>query len=174
MAAHQYPFFTRLAEIFNSQQSRSVILSGNVYDLFFNGTAYVPLIPFVSERSATKGLIRIVYEQNGPIRIRDDRDKLKSAWIAWKSGVDPDTLLLKGLQTAGKSDFERLAAEFDRLLIDAIGNPTLALETMRQLTICSRDNLHGNLLILIEAADMVVAGRKWRCCVAQRQTSASH
>lgn len=156
MTAPPYQFFRTLAGIFNSDQSRSVILSGNVYDLFFNGKDYVPLIPFVSEKSDTKGLIRIVYEQNGPIRILDARDKLKNAWIAWKSGVDPDTLLVKGLQSKGTSDFDLLSKQFDNLMIDAIGNPTLALETMRQLTICSRDNLSGNLLIMIEAADMVL------------------
>lgn len=152
----QYPFFKQLAAILNSQQARSVILSGNVYDLFYDGDDYVPLIPFVSGKSAVKGLIRIVYEQNGPIRILEGRDKLKNAWIAWKSGLDADTLLVKGLQSKGKSDFDLLSHQFDSLLIDAIGNPTLALETMRQLTICSRQNLSGNLLIMIEAADMVL------------------
>ena len=151
-----YDFFKQLAGILNSQQARSVILSGNVYDLFFDGKDYVPLIPFVSGKSAVKGLVRIVYEQNGPIRILEGRDKLKNAWIAWKSGVDPDTLLVKGLQQKGKSDFDLLASQFDGLLIDAIGNPTLALETMRQLTICSREHLSGNLLMIIEAADMVL------------------
>ena len=152
----QYPFFKQLAAIFNSEQSRSVILSGNVYDLFFLGDDYQPLIPFVADKSQVSGLIRIVYEQNGPIRILEDRDKLKNAWIAWKSGVDPDTLLVKGLQSKGKSEFDLLASQFDVLMIDAIGNPTLALETLRQLTICSRSNLNGNLLILIEAADMLL------------------
>lgn len=151
-----YAFFKQLAGILNSQQARSVILSGNVYDLFFDGTEYVPLIPFVSGKSAVKGLVRIVYEQNGPIRFLEGRDKLKNAWIAWKSGVDPDTLLVKGLQQKGKSDFDLLSAQFDGLMIDAIGNPTLALETMRQLTICSREHLSGNLMIIIEAADMVL------------------
>ena len=152
----QYSFFKQLAGILNSQQARSVILNGNVYDLFFDGEDYVPLIPFVSGKSAVDGLVRIVYEQNGPIRILEGRDKLKNAWIAWKSGVDPDTLLVKGLKQAGKSDFDLLSSQFDGLMIDAIGNPTLALETMRQLTICSRENLKGNLLIIIEAADMVL------------------
>ena len=151
-----YEFFKQLAGILNSQQARSVILSGNVYDLFYSGTEYVPLIPFVSGKSAVKGLVRIVYEQNGPIRFLEGRDKLKNAWIAWKSGVDPDTLLVKGLQQKGKSDFDMLSTQFDRLMIDAIGNPTLALETMRQLSICSREHLSGNLLIIIEAADMVL------------------
>lgn len=151
-----YDFFKQLAGILNSQQARSVILSGNVYDLFYEGKEYVPLIQFVSGKSAVKGLVRIVYEQNGPIRILEGRDKLKNAWIAWKSGVDPDTLLVKGLQQKGTSDFDLLSSNFDGLMIDAIGNPTLALETMRQLTICSREHLSGNLLIIIEAADMVL------------------
>lgn len=152
----QYRFYKSIAGILNSEQARSVIVSGNVYDLFFNGDSYVPLIPFLSGKMAVKGLVRIVYEQNGPIRILDGRDKLKNAWIAWKSGLDPDTLLVKGLQQSGKSDFDMLSQQFDGLLIDAIGNPTLALETMRQLTICSRAHLNGNLLIIIEAADMVL------------------
>lgn len=154
--AMQYPFFRQLAGVLNSQQARSVVLSGNVYDLFFDGEAYVPLIPFVSGKSAVNGLVRVVYEQNGPIRFLEGRDKIKNAWIAWKSGVDPDTLLVKGLQSRGQSEFDLLSKQFDGLMIDAIGNPTLALETMRQLTICSRQHLSGNLLIIIEAADMIL------------------
>jgi SpoVK/Ycf46/Vps4 family AAA+-type ATPase len=156
MSQAKNSFFPRLAEILNSEQSRAVVLSGNVYDLFFNGQEYVPLIPYVAERTKTKGLIRLVYELNGPIRILEDRDKLKNAWIAWKAGVDTDTLLIREMQTKGESQVDTLTREFDKLLLDAIGNPTLALETLRQLTICSRSNLSGNLLILIEAADMLL------------------
>ena len=156
MSELKYGFFTDLVEILNSDQSRSVILSGNVYDLFYNGQEYVPLIPFVSEKSKTKGLIRLVYELNGPIRVLDDRDKLKNAWIAWKAGVDTDTLLIRGLQSRGESEWEMLSRQFDRMVLDAIGNPTLALEALRQLTICSRSHLSGDLLIMIEAADMLL------------------
>jgi SpoVK/Ycf46/Vps4 family AAA+-type ATPase len=156
MAELKYSFFAQLAEVLNSDQSRSVVLSGNVYDLFFNGREYVPLIPFVSEKSQTDGLIRLVYELNGPIRVLDSRDKLKSAWIAWKSGVDPDTLLVRGLHSRGPSEFDQISKQFDQLLTDAIGNPTLALEAFRQLSICSRSHLSGNLLILIEAVDMLL------------------
>ena len=152
----QYPFYKSIAAILNSEQARSIIVSGNVYDLFYDGDDYVPLIPFLSGKFAVDGLVRIVYEQNGPIRILEGKDRLKNAWIAWKSGVDPDTLLVKGLQQRGESDFDFLSKQFDGLLIDAIGNPTLALETMRQLTICSRQNLKGNLMIVIEAADMLL------------------
>ncbi len=156
MSDLKYSFFTKLAEILNSDQSRSLVLSGNAHDLFFNGQDYVPLIPFVAEKCFTNGLTRLVYELNGPIRILDNSDKLKSAWIAWKSGVDPNTLLIRGMQARGESEFEQLSRQFDRLLLDAIGNPTLALETLRQFTICSRSHLAGNLLILIEAADMLL------------------
>lgn len=150
-------FFGRLAGILNSEQSRSVILSGNVYDLFPANDEYLPLIPYLSTKTKTDGLIRIVYELNGPIRILDQRDKLKNAWISWKAGVDLDTLLIKGMKEKGQSELDRLGSEFDKLLIDAIGNPALALELLRQLTICSRmTRLPGNLMILIEAADMLL------------------
>lgn len=157
MSADSQPFFKKLAAIFNSQQSRSAILCGNVYDLFDNGKQYVPLVQFLCDKSKTDGLIRVVYEQNGPIRILDDADKLKNAWISWKAGLDLDTLLLKGLKGKGQTELERLGGKFDKLLIDAIGNATLALEFLRQLTICSRNaRLSGNLMIFIEAADMLL------------------
>ena len=157
MTIPQYPFFSDLAKILNANQSRSVILCGNVYDLFFNGTQYVPLIPYLCEKTKVGGLIRLVYELNGPIRVLDDREKLKNAWIAWKAGVDVDTLLVRAMREKGPSTAERYANEFDQLLLDAIGNPTLALEALRQLTICSRSsNLKEHLLILIEAADMLL------------------
>ena len=54
MASHDYAFYSKLARILNSDQSRSVVLFGNVYDLFFNGAKYVPLIAFLCEKSATK------------------------------------------------------------------------------------------------------------------------
>ena len=157
MAEQQHSFYAQLAAIFNSEQSRSLILCGNVYDLFQHGDHYIPLIPFLCDKSRTAGLIRVVYELNGPIRILDDRDKLKNAWISWKAGLDLDTLLLKGLREKGQSEIDRLGSEFDRHLIDAIGNPSLALEFLRQLTICSRSSrLPAELMIFIEAADMLL------------------
>lgn len=156
MSEMKYDFFVKLAEILNSEQSRCVILSGDVHDLFFNGQEYVPLIPYVAEKSKTQGLIRLVYELNGPIRILDEPEKLKNSWIAWKAGVDVDTLLIRGMQSKGPSQVETLSRQFDQLLLDAIGNPTLALEALRQFTICSRSSLLGDLLILIEAADMLL------------------
>ncbi len=79
MADVVYPFYSRLAKVLNSNQSRSVILCGNVHDLFHNGCEYVPLIPFLCGKCNSRGIIRVVYELNGPVRILDEREKLKSA-----------------------------------------------------------------------------------------------
>ena len=157
MADVSYPFYSRLAKVLNSNQSRSVILCGNIHDLFHNGCEYVPLIPFLCGKCNSRGIIRVVYELNGPVRILDDREKLKSAWIRWKSGVDPDTLLLRNLGAKGPSETDRLGGQFEQLLLDAIGNANLALELLRQLTICARTSgLGADLLIFIEAADMLL------------------
>lgn len=157
MSALQHSFFSEIAAIFNSEQSRCAIVCGNVYDLFLSGDVESPLVNYLTAKFQVPGLVRVVYEQNGPIRILDERDKVKNAWISWKAGVDLDTLLLKGLREKGQSELDRLGAEFDRLLIDAIGNQTLALEYLRQLTVCSRAaRMPGRLVILIEAADLLI------------------
>ena len=59
------PFFRRLAGIFNSEQSRSVILCGNVYDLFDAGDEYLPLIPFLAGKIAKR--------RPDPDRLRTER-----------------------------------------------------------------------------------------------------
>ena len=81
-----YPFFTELARTLNSGQSRSVLLYGDVHDLFFDGGDYVPLVPFLTKKCAVEGIIQLVYELNGPIRTvpADAADALRSAWVAWK------------------------------------------------------------------------------------------
>ena len=161
-------FFTDLARLLNSGQTRAAVLSGNVHDLFpaerpaaqIGGpgdTAFVPLVPFLLERTETAGLIRLVYELNGPVRVAEaDRAALKDAWVRWKAGADADTLLLRGLGRKGETEGEKLGREFDSLMHEAIGRPTQALEFLRQLTICSREALPGSLLILIEAADVLL------------------
>ncbi|MEN1681917.1 MAG: AAA family ATPase [Planctomycetota bacterium] len=154
--SHAYDFFTRFARLLNSGQSRSVLMCGNIYDLFWDGEQYAPLIPFLLEKTQTPGLLQLVYELNGPIRLSDaDRDKLRGAWVEWKTGVDANTLALQELRQRG-SQLELYQEEFDRNFRDAIGHPSTALELLRQLTICSRAALRENLLIIVEAADMLL------------------
>jgi hypothetical protein len=169
--APTYEFFTELARIINSGQSRTVILSGNVHDLFFvpgatgDGT-YVPLIEFLTQKAGVKGVMLLVYELNGPIRTIQpaQRDVLKNAWIAWKSGSDYDQFVLASVADRKKrAEREALDMEFDRLMLDAVGKPTVAFELLRQLAVCSRSKsptgrrfLAENLLIVVEAADLVL------------------
>ncbi len=136
-----YPFFAKLARIINSGQARSIVVSGNVNDLFFDGKTYVPLVPFLLSKSKVSGLIQVVYELNGPVRLSDeDRTKLREAWAAWKSGVAVGSLPIKDM-TGESSKIELRRKEFDQYMRDAIGNSTQALEFLRQLTICSRTSL---------------------------------
>lgn len=154
--APKYEFFSQLARIINSGQARSIVISGNVNDLYFNGENYVPLVPYLLRKTAISGLIQVVYELNGPVRLSgEDQAKLREAWAAWKTGVDINALAIKELgNESSKVDLRR--REFDQYLRDAIGNATQALEFLRQLSICSRLTLRENLLIVIEAADMLL------------------
>ena len=156
-------FFTDLARLLNSGQTRAAVLAGNVHDLFpvesggEGGTDFVPLVPFLLNKTDAPGLVRVVYELNGPVRVAEkDRAELRDAWVRWKAGADADTLLLRGLGKKGPNEGELLGREFDDLLHEATGRPTQALEFLRQLTICSRAALSGSLLIFIEAADVLL------------------
>lgn len=154
--APSYGFFSRLAKIVNSGQARSIIVSGNVNDLFFHGESYVPLVPFLLQKTAVGGFLQVVYELNGPVRVSDsDRAKLREAWAAWKNGIDVNSVAIRDMGP-DSSKIELRRREFDQYLRDAIGNATQALEFLRQLAICSRTTLRENLLIFIEAADMLL------------------
>jgi hypothetical protein len=151
-----YSFFTKFARMLNSGQTRSVVVCGNVYDLFWDSDRYIPLIPFLRRKAQAERLIHLVYELNGPIRLElTERSDLCDAWVRWRSGVDIDSLALRDLRRK-ESELEMLRSDFEQHLRDAIGNSTMALEFLRQLTICSRSALRGNLLIMIEAADMLL------------------
>lgn len=166
-----YAFYSELARIINSGQSRSILVCGNIHDLFLvagkDGAGdYLPLTDFLIEKTQVPGLIRVVYELNGPIRIIDPAQLrlLCDGWVAWKQAgevVDDAAAALASKQA--KVQREVLENEFSRILQDAIGKPTVALEFLRQLTICSRAKtpagrkyLGENLMILIEAADFLL------------------
>lgn len=154
--AASYPFFSQIARIINSGQSRAIVVSGNIYDLYYDGREYVPLIQFMQNKTKIPGLVQVVYELNGPVRMSDDdRARLREAWTAWKNGIAVDAIPSRELLQDG-SKFELRRREFDQYLRDAIGNSTQALEFLRQLTICSRSYLKENLLVIIEGADIIL------------------
>jgi hypothetical protein len=156
-----YPFYGKFAKTINSHQSRSVILCGNVYDLFAYKGEYVPLVDFLLKKTNHPKIVQVVYELNGPIRIEQDgKDwtlKLKEAYIAGKSGQDVNDLLIERIKSDKPPLYDILSEEFDGLLRDSRKNPTLALQVLRLLTKASREHLQdANLLIIIESADMLV------------------
>jgi len=166
-------FAKQAARVLNSRQTNSLILSGNILDLFYapdpdkaGPGAYLPLIDFLSLKWVNKNSIIIVYELNGPIRFLNeaDRDEMKGAWLKWKTGLSQDELAVKKLIKKTKliEQAQQMEENFDKNLLEAIGKPSMALEILRQFCLCSRTQfantpiLEKNLLILIEGADLLV------------------
>lgn len=166
-----HPFLKQAGRVLNSGQARTVLLTGNINDLFCfsqDGTDdYVPLIPFLTANWDLPNLIVIVYELNGPIRFlrEPDQEKIRNAWFQWRVGLDSNQLAIKRMLAPTRSAAEELevvAQAYEANLRQATSNPTLALELLRQICLCSRTVIEGkrllgeNILILIEGADMVM------------------
>jgi len=143
-------FLSKLSTIVNTNQSRSVILTGNVYDLFYDGKSHVPLVDFLSVKYNVKpngtknGITQILYEVNSPIQIIGDKEELTKNWNRF----------------IGDKKYS-----LDELCEKSNGNPTVAFEFLRQLTMCSRmahrkNVTNNNLLIIVEAADMLLPEEK--------------
>lgn len=176
MKSPDYSFLGHAGRILNSGQARTLLLTGNVHDLFHRGAVdddgddlgrHVPLIDFLRHHWRVARKILLVYELNGPIRFAHDgdRERLRDAWMAWRTGVDPEQLAIDAMLGGGKGEAGArvaLGATFDTNLKNAIGNPTVAFELLRQLCVCSRFRLDGkavlddDLLILVEAADLAL------------------
>ena len=108
----------------------------------------------------------MVYELNGPIRFLrvSDRKKLKKAFGLWQQDTDQNLL---SRDTIGylipDKTINSAEEQFDTYLKGSIGNPTVALEFLRQLCLLSRSTdafdknlLREKLLIIIEAADILL------------------
>ena len=168
--------------LINAGTSRSLVLSGNIHDLFFvrekDTTDYIPLVPFLTRSWDIPGFILIVYELNGPIRFAQEteREKVKHAFNRWRGTTEADVDINASTSTSRPSRLgsgtslgsldaatEPSDASFTQYMNDAIGSPTLALEVLRQFCLLSRStNAQGEkllpekLIILIEATDMLL------------------
>lgn len=135
-------FLSQLSKIVNTGQSRSVILTGNIYDLFFDGSKYVPLIEFLKTKlkaepsNGQKGLTQVVCQINRPIEVVGGTFSLDQAWAK----LHP-------------SDTKSLCAR----LKESNESTVYAFELLRQMSECTRNiKTDSNLLVLVEAADMLV------------------
>lgn len=165
-------FLRRAGRILNSGQARTLILSGQIHDLFRietdDGSAdYVSLVDCLRRHWQVPSKILVVYELNGPLRfaVPSQRAKVKDAWLRWRAGVDADELAIERMLRGGRSDPERdgLAQAFEDKLQAAVGNPAVAFELLRQMCHSSRFRgpdgqpaLREDLLILVEAADLAL------------------
>ena len=164
-------FLKTTGRILNSGQARTIILTGNVYDLFClevddEEDEYTPLIGLLTRRWNLPGKILIVYELNGPIRFvrESDRSKVEDAWMKWRTGLRVEQMAIERMLSGSKAvlEHEAVRGAYESNLRNAIGNPTVALELLRQMCLCSRTQLNGqpilreDLIIIIEAADFVV------------------
>lgn len=177
----QYEFLRTAGRILNSGQSRSLVLTGNIADLFFcpaapsnipggaqlpEGEAYVPLLELLTRQWSLPGKIIILYELNGPVRFFSEvqRSLVREAWLRWRTGLDESGFALQNLLSGGKAQNERQrqAQRFDEWMEETTGRPTLALEFLRQLCLASRATQKGakllteELIIVIEAADLLI------------------
>jgi hypothetical protein len=164
-------FWQEAGRILNAGQARALLLTGNVQDLFrvedeAGPERYVPLVQALIAKWSLSKYILVVYELNGPIRfVRDaDRDKVRDAWLRWRTGYDADELAIQRMLAVGrtKTDFHLTAEAFEQHLQRSVGQPATALEVLRQLCLCSRSELGGrrilteDLIVVIEAADLIL------------------
>jgi len=165
-----YSFVKEAGRIINSGQSRSLVLTGNVTDLFYSSNQengdYVPLVDLLVNQWSVKGNLLVIYELNGPIRFMngDDARKMKDAWGKLHKDENQQAIDLALARTR-----QRIAelsqdphSSFEDCLRKAQGNPTYALELLRQMCLCSRLSRDGvpflweDLMIIIEGAEFLL------------------
>lgn len=168
-----HPFRDRATRILNSGQSQSIVLSGNVHDLFYRPGAteddkgeYVGLTEYLINKWGKENVIPIVYEPNRFIRFRTEADKkkMRDAWIASQSGVDANVLAVQQLLASDedRKKLEEPGLVFDRALAKCVERPAVALQLLSMFCQISNKSKPGDpleksrLIIIIEWADMLI------------------
>ena len=137
-------FGSQLSRIINRGQSRSIVLAGNIYDLYSEGSKWVPLMEYltktynIKKQPQKRGLVVVKYEMNDDIEIIGDaRQEVFENW-------------------------DRIFKSKEKNLHECIKNThkngTYALELMRMMTLAARKSPERNydLLLIVEGADMLV------------------
>ncbi|MBN2449386.1 MAG: ATP-binding protein [Lentisphaeria bacterium] len=172
MSADTSDFVAAAARIINSGQARTLLLTGQVSDIFRcsqgDEEEYLPLVGLLTRRWRVPGTILVVYELNGPIRFLDPTDarKVRDAWAKLHQEEDTqraiDLALARTRKRIAELEQQDPGRGFDACLAKASANPTFALEFLRQLCLCSRLRqndvplLWEDLIVLIEGADFLI------------------
>lgn len=165
-----YDFLKDAGRVVNSGQTRSVVLTGNITDLFYSsneeGGAYVPLVDLLVNKWSVSGSLLVIYELNGPIRFLNgtDSQKMKDAWGKLHKDENQHAIDLALARTKKRIAELKQSPHysFDDCLRKAKGNPTYSLELLRQMCLCSRLSRDGvpflweDLVIIIEGADFMI------------------
>lgn len=145
---NEYAFMRRLGRSIESGAARTIVVCGDVQDLFrieSDGCAYVPLVDFLTKRCNVGEYIPVAYELNRPIRFvrPEDHARFRDAWVKFQS--EPATVLAEIEQKVDRfinrqrvGGLTDIGAQFDRSLEEAAGNPTLAFQLLRWMCECSR------------------------------------
>lgn len=161
--------------IIESGQSRSVVLAGNVHDLFYvqpgyanDATGqYVNLTNHLRGRwGNSKGLLLLVYKLNGEIQFMNEKDRslMKDAWVHAKLGMNANDLAIERMNRTPdeRAELEQPDKDFETYLEGAIGKPTVALQILREFCRISREDKmespleNKQLVILVERIDMII------------------
>jgi len=160
-------FWKEAGRILNAGQTRSLFVTGNIYDLFRHEEAdgdvkYLPIYDLLTSKWDVPQCLVVAYALTGPVRFlnNDGRAKMKEAWVEWRTGMDSDQRAIKKMLSTTKkvkSEADFVDEEFDQNLRKSIGNTTLALALLRQMCLCSASGaLKQNLIIILESADMML------------------
>jgi hypothetical protein len=158
--------------IINSGQSQSVLLTGNLYDVFpaSDGETcrYVSLVELLTKKWDIPGRIVVTLRTDGLVRVASEQglEKLRAAWSLMKGGIDPHERTIRIFLATTEEEKEQLrqdsTGDLDRAFDAAALNPTYALQLLSQLCACSRHVRKGRrlleerLLIIIESADLLL------------------
>lgn len=170
MSNLEYDFIKNAARIINSGQTRSIVFTGNISDLFYSnnqeGEDYVTFVELILNKWSVSGSLLVIYELNGPIRFLNkvDAKKMKDAWGKFHDDENQQAIDLALARTKKQIAELRQSprCSFDECLQKASDNPTYALEFLRQMCLCSRLSKEGepflweNLVIIIEGADFLI------------------
>lgn len=164
-----YSFLREAGLILNSGQSRTLMMTGEINDVFYDHRdtlgdgAYVPLVEFLRSAWSLPDTLLISYRLNGPIRLhgkKEIREKLEDAWAYRRTGIDPSRS--ESFTTSGDKRLEDAKKEFREFRGEAIRNPTKALYFLKELCAASRriyDSgpvMEERLLIIIEGVEFLL------------------
>ncbi len=174
-----YGWRTRLGQIIESGQTRSLVLSGNVNDLFYVGPdtqhphgRYVNLTEHLAhEWGRLVGNILVILKMDGTIQFLSgkreekgptDEELVARAWANSRVEARRREIIIERFIRPHATDLPEAGPTFDVLLRSAQGKPAEAMNLLQELCRISRESTAGDplfghrLLILVENADVLL------------------